>query len=214
MKQNKPANPSTTCLFCGVLTRQKEGGIWHLQLNKNNITCNYLLYNRKFTQYEHGCLDHKRLSFQCLPFFSCNRQLTAGGSSSIAVLCGRRACVLNKETCELTLADFSLNPSVFYLTPSPQATYVLLALAWVFVPVYISSGVGRHTQTHTCTHTHTGTNLLVQAGSAGTFWCQEAFPQQGFLVNSPEGCYCTALTHTHTHLSTHFIVCWHIYLKK
>lgn len=27
-----------------------------------------------------------------------------------------------------------------------QATYVLLALAWVFVPVYISSGVSSHTR--------------------------------------------------------------------
>uniref|UniRef100_A0AAV2LLX6 Uncharacterized protein n=1 Tax=Knipowitschia caucasica TaxID=637954 RepID=A0AAV2LLX6_KNICA len=35
-----------------------------------------------------------------------------------------------------------------YLMSLPQATYVLLALAWVFVPVYISSGVGLIHITH------------------------------------------------------------------
>ena len=34
-------------------------------------------------------------------------------------------------------------PSSLCLCP-PQATYVLLALAWVFVPIYISSEVSLH----------------------------------------------------------------------
>lgn len=43
--------------------------------------------------------------------------------------------------------------SPYSFFPLSQATYVLLALAWVFVPVYISSGVGwfAHTHAHTLT---------------------------------------------------------------
>lgn len=45
-----------------------------------------------------------------------------------------------------------------------QATYVLLALAWVFVPVYISSGVSSHTSHEPV--------LSAESGSACAFQCQ------------------------------------------
>lgn len=43
-------------------------------------------------------------------------------------------------------AELQQDQCFFYLChvlPSQQATYALLALAWVFVPVYVSSGVWR-----------------------------------------------------------------------
>lgn len=68
------------------------------------------------------------------------------------------------------IRDILLAMTEFLFASVSQATYVLLALAWVFVPVYISSGVSMNM--NVC--------LLVKAGSAGTFWCQQAFPLQAF----------------------------------
>lgn len=41
----------------------------------------------------------------------------------------------------LDAGSVGTGPAVLTLSLSPQATYVLLALAWVFVPIYISSEV-------------------------------------------------------------------------
>lgn len=49
---------------------------------------------------------------------------------------------------EASVVDNLVKPLRPLFPSFPQATYVLLALAWVFVPVYISSGVSLHTHTH------------------------------------------------------------------
>lgn len=55
-------------------------------------------------------------------------------------LCCPRPAVLGSSS---SLRDKALGICThdLYLPLSPQATYVLLALAWVFVPIYISSEV-------------------------------------------------------------------------